>query len=273
MSVRLTRTIIVSSPRREVQGKDPLLLSELGPEEPVWVDLPGADRAVLEEVQRALGFSPEVITYCLLRYRSAKVIHTGSALFLVTFLAALSSHRLFALQELEICIAPRFLLTVHRSSGPVSLFLESRLTSFREAIGLGTGHLLRLILEGAVRSYETVVARIKERLPREEKGDPGQTLEEQARSRRVRGGEKFALFLQDQRVVLQNVEREGRKLFHPDDRTRLKWLEEKVGVLARIAREAARMPRKGGDSGSGGLTLNTAGADHHKIYNHLAEQE
>jgi Mg2+ and Co2+ transporter CorA len=246
MNMQPTRTLIISSWRREVQGKDPLLLfSELGPEEPAWVDLPGADRAVLEEMQQALGFSPEVITYGLLRYRVAKVIHTDSGLFLVTFLTLPHSSSLFTLWELKMCVSSRFLLTVHRFSSPVPLSLESRLPGLRGAIDFGTGHLLRVILERTVQSYETVVAEIEKRLPRGAKRDPGQTPEEQARSRRMSRGEKFALFLRNQRVFLQNVEREGRKLFHPNDRTRLKWLEERVGVLARIAWEAARTPGKG----------------------------
>lgn len=232
------------------------------------MDLPGADRTVLDKVQQTLGFSPEVITYCLLRYRAAKVIHTDSGLFLVTFLTLPHSSSLFTLWELKMCVSSRFLLTVHRLSSPAPLSLESRLPGLRGAIDLGTGHLLRLILEGTVRFYGTIVAEIERRLPREEKRDLGQTPEtavakiedylprgeeqdseqtpeEQAWNRRVSRVEKFALFLQDQRVFLQNVEREGRKLFHPDDCTRLKWLEERVGVLARIAQEAAQMLREG----------------------------
>jgi hypothetical protein len=38
-------------------------------------------------VQERYGLPPEAITYFLLRHQSAKVIHAGSALFLVTFLA------------------------------------------------------------------------------------------------------------------------------------------------------------------------------------------
>lgn len=77
----------VSSSQQE-EGADSFSHSARQPEEPVWVDLVGPDRAQLEEVRRTLGFSPEVITHCFLPAHAPKVIPIDSALFLVTFLGA-----------------------------------------------------------------------------------------------------------------------------------------------------------------------------------------
>jgi len=232
---------------RQEKGTDSFCISAREPEEPVWVDLRGPDRAQLEAVRQTLGFSPEVITHCLLPAHTPKVIPIDSALFLVTFLAARSPQSLFALRALKICVAPDFLLTVHGRSSAALGLRQLRLSDLPNANNGRTGHHLRLILEGAVQSYETVGAELRKRLPRGAQPDPGQSQVKQILRQQVRGkGAQFVQFLCQQRGFLQEVARAGGTLFDADDCTRLQWLVERVGVLARRVGEIVRMPREGG---------------------------
>ncbi len=235
----------VSSSQQE-EGADSFSHSARRPEEPVWVDLVGPDRAQLEEVRQALGFSPEVITHCFLPARAPKVIPIDSALFLVTFLGARSPQSLFALRALKICVAPEFLLTVHGRSSATLGLRRLRLPELPSASDGRAGRLLRLILEGTARSYETIGAELRKRLPRGAQPDPGQSRVEQIVRQQVsRKGEQFVRFLRQQRVFLQDVEQAAETLFDPDDRARLQWLAERVGVLARRVGEIARTPQEG----------------------------
>ncbi len=230
---------------RDLAG-DSSVLAAHGSEEPVWVDLRGPDQAQLEEVRQALGFSPEVITHCLLPAHTPKVIPLDSALFLVTFLGVRSPQSLFALRALKICVASEFLLTVHgRSSAPLGL-RRLRLPELPSASDGRAGRLLRLILEGTARSYETIGAELRKRLPRGAQPDPGQSRVEQIVRQQVsRKGEQFVRFLRQQRVFLQEVERAAETLFDPGDRARLQWLVERVGALARRVGEIVRTPQEG----------------------------
>jgi hypothetical protein len=200
----------------------------------------------LEEVRQTLSFSPEVITQCLLPAHTPKVVPIDSALFLVTFLGALSSQSLFALRALKICVAPSFLLTAHgRSTAALSL-RRLRLPDLASASDGRTGRFLCLILEGAVQSYETIGAELRKRLPREPQRDPGSSQGERIwRQPEVgRKREQFAAFLRQQRVFLQDVVRAGSMLFAVDDRVRLQWLAERVGVLTRRVGEFVQTPRE-----------------------------
>jgi Mg2+ and Co2+ transporter CorA len=234
----------VSSSQRE-EGADSFFHSARRPEEPVWVDLRSPDQAQLEEVRQALGFSPEVITHCLRPAHTPKVIPIDSALFMVTFLGAPAPQGLFALRALKICVAPGFLLTVRSRSSTTLGVRRLRLPEVPHANNGRTGHLLRLILEGAVQSYKTIGADLRKRLAREAQRDAEQWQRERIwRQQMSRKGEQFVRFLRQQRMFLQEVERAGGMLFDANDRVRLRWLAERVGVLARRVEEIIRTPRE-----------------------------
>jgi len=200
----------------------------------------------LEEIRQALGFSPEVITHCLLPAHTSKVIPIDSVLFLVTFLGAHAPQGLFALHALKICVASGFLLTVRGRSSTTLGLQRLRLLDLPSASNSRTGHLLRLILEGAVQSYETISADLRERLPREAQRDSGQWHREHIWRQQIRRkGEQFVRFLYQQRTFLQEVERAGGMLFDADDRVRLQWLAGRMGVLARRVGEIVRTPQEG----------------------------
>jgi hypothetical protein len=212
----------------------------------VWVDLLSPTRERLEAVRQTLGFSPEVITHCLLTAHTPKVIPIDSALFLVTFLGARAPQGLFALRALKICVAPGFLLTVRGRARTAPGVRQLRLSDVLNANRDRTGHLLRLILEGAVESYKTIAADLRERLPREAQREPGQGQSERSWCQQMRRkGEQFVRFLRQQRVFLQEVARAGSTLLDPDERTRVQWLAERVGVLARRVEELIRTPQDG----------------------------
>lgn len=235
----------IDSSSRHEEGIDPPVLATREPEKPVWVDLLGPNRDQLEEVRQTLGFSPEVITHCLLPAHTPKVISINSALFLVTFLGAHAPQGLFALRALKICVAPGFLLTVRGRASTTFGLGRIRLPDLPNANNGRTGHLLRLILEGAVESYKTIGADLRERLSREAHRDPGQWQRERIWCQQMRRkGEQFVRFLRQQRVFLQEVARAGRTFLDPDDQTRLRWLAERVGVLARRVEEIIRTPHE-----------------------------
>jgi len=212
----------------------------------VWVDLRGPDQAQLEEVRQALGFSPEVITHCLRPAHTPKVIPIDSALFMVTFLGAPAPQGLFALRALKICVAPGFLLTVRSRSSTTLGVRRLRLPDLPNANNGRTGYLLRLILEGAVESYKTIGTDLRKHLPREAQRDLEQWQRERIwRQQMSRKGEQFVRFLRQQRMFLQEVERAGGMLFDANDRVRLRWLAERVGVLARRVEEIIRTPQEG----------------------------
>jgi hypothetical protein len=209
------------------------------------VDLRGPDQAQLEEVRQVLGFSPEVITHCLLPAHTPKVIPIDSALFLVTFLGVHTPQGLFALRALKICVAPGFLLTVRGRARTTLGVRRLRLPEVPHANNGRTGHLLRLILEGAVQSYKTIGADLRKRLAREAQRDAEQWQRERIwRQQMRRKGEQFVRFLRQQRVFLQEVARAGGTLFDADDHMRLRWLAERVGVLARRVGEIVRKERR-----------------------------
>lgn len=235
--------------------KDPAVLFVPGPEDPMWVDLYDPDPTRLEEVRQQLGLSPEVITACFRHSRSSTVTCIDSVLVLGTFFAHLVSHSLFSLQELKICVTPHILLTLHGrvSAGPL-LGQQSFLPDWRGVRAGSTGHLLRLLLEGAVRLHERVGVELKKSLPKTAPANNRPPRVEQLRRRRVRKrGMQFVKFLHQQHAFLQDVERAGGTLFCPDDRAHLQWLVERVGVLARILGETVRPPRVGARLLAGGL--------------------
>jgi len=212
----------------------------------VWVDLLHPNREQLEEVRQTLGFSPEVITHCLLPAHTPKVVPIDAALFLVTFLGARAPQGLFVLRALKICVAPGFLLTVRGRARTTPGVRQLRLPEVPSANHGRPGHLLRVILEGAVESYKTIGAALRERLPGDAQREPGQGQSERIRRQQMsRKGEQFVRFLHQQRVFLQEVARTGSTLFDADDYLRVRWLAERVEVLARRVEEIIRMPQEG----------------------------
>lgn len=200
-------------------------------EDRVWVDLAALNRAAFSTIQERYSLPPEAMTYFLLRYQSAKLIHAGPALFLVTFLAVPSRRHLFTTRELKICITPTVIATVCGPSGRAQPELV-RTLPLPSLSGGQIGQFLCGLLEGTVGSYEAIVKAVEERrlddVPREEK---------QQWRRRV---EKFIHFLRDEQVFLGNVVREGGKLFSAEEGRQLRSIEERVEVLARVAWDTLR---------------------------------
>jgi Mg2+ and Co2+ transporter CorA len=196
----------------------------------VWIDLTTLNRAACTAVQERYGLPPEVTTYFLLRYQSAKLIHAGPALFLVTFLAVPSVRHLFTARELKICVTPTLVATLcgvpGKSHGTLAQMLPLLSGLGRESVGRFLGGLL----EGVIGSYEVIVKAVEN----------GMRREEQQWGRRV---EKFIQFLREERVFLSNVTRNGSKLFAAEESDFLRHLEERVGVLARVTWDATR-PKK-----------------------------
>lgn len=211
------------------------------PENPMWVDLTSLNRMTLSMVQEQYGLPPEVMTYFLLHYQSARLIHAGPALFLVTFLAVPSLRHLFTTQELKICLTSTMIATIYGPSGRGKADLRQALplpSLARER----TGQVLCALLEGTVGSYETIVKAVAERhladVPREER---------QRWHKRI---EKFVRFLREEQAFFDNIVREGGKLFATEENQHLRHLQERVGVLARAAWDTVLRlnPEKGADS-------------------------
>jgi Mg2+ and Co2+ transporter CorA len=194
-----------------------------------WIDLPSTNRLTLDAVRERYGLPPEAMTYFLLRYESVKVIHAGSALFLVTFLTLPSPRSLFTLRELKLCVTSTRVVTWCGSSGRAQPELVRLLPGLPSLGAQGVGSCLCGLLAGVVASYEAIVNLVEEQRlnnePREER---------QRWSNRI---EKFLRFLRDERVFLARVTREGRKT---EENQQLLHLEERVGTLARRVWSAAR---------------------------------
>jgi Pentapeptide repeats (8 copies)/CorA-like Mg2+ transporter protein len=236
----------IDSSARPEEGTDAPVLAVRGPEKPMWVDLLSPNREQLEEVCQTLGFSPEVITHCLLPAHTPKVIPIDSALFLVTFLGACAPQGLFVLRALKICVAPGFLLTVRGRASTTPGVRQLRLPDLPNANHSRPGHLLRVILEGVVESYKTIGADLGERLAGETRREPRQWQREHIWRQQIRRkGEQFGRFLRQQQVFLQEVARAGGTLFDADDHMRVRWLAERVEVPARRVGEIVRTPQEG----------------------------
>jgi pentapeptide repeat protein len=234
------------SSARAREGAAPPVRAVRGPEKLVWIDLLRLNRAQVEEVCQTLGFSPEVIAPCLLPIHTLKVVAIDSSLFLVTFLAVRSPHSLFALHGLKVCVAPGFLLTVHSCSSAACGLRHLPSPDRPRARDGRTGSLLRLILEGTVQSYETIGTELRTYFlgrgrPTSGRTGAGQTSRQQMRQK----GAQFARFLRQQRTFLQEVARAGSTLLGADDQTRVRWLAERAGVLARRVEEIIQTPREG----------------------------
>jgi Mg2+ and Co2+ transporter CorA len=201
------------------------------PENPIWVDLTPLNRAALGTVQERHGLPPEAMTYFLLHYQSAKLIHAGPALFLVTFLAVPSLRHLFTTWELKICVTPMVIATVCGPSRRAQPDL-ARTLPLQSLNGGRIGQFLCGLLEGTVGSYEAIVKAVE-----------GRRLDEVSREERPlwrKRVEKFIHFLRDEQVFLGNVVREGGKLFSAEESQQIRFLEGRVGVLARVAWDTLR---------------------------------
>lgn len=202
------------------------------PEKFMWVDLWDPEHSQLESACQAFPSPAAVLAFCRRRFHTPAISCIDSTLFLETFFAGLSPGRLCSLQELKVCVTPRVLLTVRRHAGTTPYGRQFPLPEWKVARDDHAGALLCLILAGAVRSYEAVGAALKQQLT-------------QSRGRaRVPAGEgegQFVQFLRHQRSFLRRVKDVGRAFFGADECTRLQWLGERVGVMARILEEGVRM--------------------------------
>ena len=193
---------------------------------PIWVDLTPLNRAALSTIQERYGLPSEAMTYFLLHYQSTKLIHAGPALFLVTFLAVPSVRHLFTTRELKICVSSTVVATKCGAAGRTQPDLAQTL-SLPNLSGERVGQFLCGLLEGTVRSYEAIVKAVEERhlddVPREE------------RQRWPKRVEKLIRFLREEQTFLGNVAREGGKLLAAEEGRQIRSVEERVGVLARVA--------------------------------------
>jgi Mg2+ and Co2+ transporter CorA len=204
---------------------------ERQPENPLWVDLTSLNRAALSTLRERYGLPPEVMTYFLLHYQSAKLIHAGPALFLVTFLAVPSARYLFTTRELKICVTPTAVATLCGPAGRTQPDLVQTLP-LPSLSGGRIGQVLCGLLEGTVGSYEAIVRVVEEwhrdKVPRDE------------RQRRRKQVEKLVRFLREEQAFLGNVTREGGKLLAPEESRQIKSIEERVEVLARVTWDTLR---------------------------------
>jgi len=193
---------------------------------PIWVDLTPLNRAALSTIQERYGLPSEAMTYFLLHYQSTKLIHAGPALFLVTFLAVPSVRHLFTTRELKICVSSTVVATKCGAAGRTQPDLMQTL-ALPSLSGERVGQFLCGLLEGTVRSYEAIVKAVEERhlddVPREE------------RQRWPKRVEKLIRFLREEQTFLGNVAREGGKLLAAEEGRQIRSVEERVGVLARVA--------------------------------------
>jgi Mg2+ and Co2+ transporter CorA len=206
--------------------------AERQPENPLWVDLTPLHSTALSTVQERYGLPPEAMTYFLLHYQSAKLIHAGPALFLVTFLAVPSLRHLFITRELKVCVTPTQIVTLCGPSRKARSDLARMLPQLPSLSAGGAGQFLCGLLAGVVGSYEALVKGVEAR------GLDEASKEEQQRwQTRV---EKLIRFLRDAQAFLGNVARGGGKVLTAEENQQLTRLEERVGVLARVAWEALR---------------------------------
>jgi Mg2+ and Co2+ transporter CorA len=227
-SSRPTNVSFQSSSPPGMVSPEVLSPAERQQENPIWVDLTPLNRAALSTIQEQYGLPSEAMTYFLLHYQSAKLIHAGPVLFLVTFLAVPSSRYLFTMRELKICVSSTVIVTMCGPAGKALPDLAQNLPA-PSLNGGQIGQLLHDLLEETVRSYEAIVKAVEERgrcdVPREEK------------QRRRKQVEKLVRFLREEQSFLGNVTREGRKLLAAEESRQIRGIAERVGVLARTAWE------------------------------------
>jgi Mg2+ and Co2+ transporter CorA len=228
---RTTDALVCLPAQPRTGSSTTVLADERSPQSPVWIDLTALDHAACTMLQEQYGLSPEVMTYFLLRYQSAKLIHAGPALFLMTFLATPSTRDLFTTRELKICVTPTLVVTLCGASGKAQADLRRTLPlpSFSEG---KSGQLLWGLLAGVVGSYDALVKTV-----REQRCEPVSGEEQHQWRKRVT---KLVHRLRDEQVLLSNVAREGRKVFTPEESLRFRQLEERVEVLARVVWNISR---------------------------------
>ena len=233
-SSRLTNLPFRSSSPPGMASSDTLSPAERQQANPLWVDLTPLNRAALGTIQERYGLPSEAMTYFLLHYQSAKLIHAGPALFLVTFLAVPSLRHLFTMRELKICVTPTVIATL---CGPAGRAQPDFMQTF-PLPGFGgerIGQFLCGLLEGTIGSYEAIVGTVEER-----RLDDGPREESHRRRKQV---EKLVRFLREEQAFLGNVAREAGKLLAAEESHQIRSIEERVAVLARVAWDTLR-PKK-----------------------------
>lgn len=199
----------------------------------VWIDLTLRNRTGLNQVLEHYDVPREVATYFFLRYQSPKVIHAGSALFVMIFLAAPSLRHLFSLWELKICLTPTLVATVcepfvHARPN------RDRIPSLSPPRPTGSVEWLLSDLLGRVLiSYETVVKTIADQ------SLSGMGKEErQLWRQRI---EKFAEVLHGARIVMNHVARAEQKLALTDDLKHFDALAIRLETLIRTIEDILRL--------------------------------
>ncbi len=231
-SSRLTNLPFRSSSPPGMASPDTLSPAEKQQANPLWVDLTPLNRAALSTIQERYGLPSEAMTYFLLHYPSAKLIHAGPALFLVTFLAVPSLRHLFITRELKVCVTPTQIVTLCGPSRKARSDLARVLPRLPSPSAGGAGQFLCGLLAGVVESYEALVKGVEER-----RLDEASKEQQQRWRTRV---EKFIRFLRDEQAFLGSVARGGGKLLTAEENQQLTRLEERVGVLARVVWDALR---------------------------------
>lgn len=175
----------------------------------VWMDLTLLNRTGLNQVLEHYDVPREVATYFFLRYQSPKVIHAGSALFVMIFLASPSLRHVFSLRELKICLTPTLVAMVCKPFVHAKPNRDRILPLPPPRLRCSIGRLLSDLLERVLTSYETVVKTISDQSPGGMRKD-----ERQLWRQRV---EKFAEVLRGACIVMSQVARAERKLALTND--------------------------------------------------------
>lgn len=203
----------------------------------VWLDLTLLNRTGLHQVLEQYDMPPEMATYFLLRYQSPKVIHAGSALFVVIWLAAPSLPHMFTLRELKICVTPTLIATRCEPSARAKPQLVRVLSLPPPMQAGGVGRLFSDFLEGVLTSYKVVMKTISDQ-------SPSRIGKEEQRLRRQRV-EKFAEVLRGARMVVGQVARTERKLVLAGDPKHFTALTARLEDLMRTVEHILRRTHVG----------------------------
>ena len=199
----------------------------------VWIDLTLRNRTGLNQVLEHYDVPREVATYFFLHYQSPKVIHAGSALFVMIFLAAPSLRHMFSLWELKICLTPTLVATVCE---PFVHAKPNRDRILPLPPPRPTGSVERLLsdlLGRVLSSYETVVKTIAD----QSLGGMGKE-ERQLWRQRVA---KFAEVLHGARSVMNHVAHAERKLALTDNLEHFDVLATRLETLIRTIEDILRL--------------------------------
>lgn len=137
------------------------------PEARVWIDLEGGGREGFDALRPALEFHPLAVEDCVSHINHPKVDDYRDYLYLAVHSALWDEAAPRPdLEELDILLGPRFLLTYHER--PMHSVARAREVLGRrpELLERGPDQLLHFMLDGMVDDYLPIVDRLQSRLDR-----------------------------------------------------------------------------------------------------------